>query len=55
MKEFSNSNFKKLEIVEFIDGEKDAFVEFRAYIDDYVMKERSRFLKEDKWYYVNGV
>ena len=54
IKEFSNSNFKKLEIVEFIDGEKEAFVEFRAYIDDYVMKERSRFLKENKWYYVDG-
>jgi len=54
IKEFSNSNFKKLEIVEFIDGEKEAFVEFRAYIDDYVMKEKSRFLKEDKWYYVVG-
>ena len=54
IKDFSNSDFKKLEIVEFIDGEKEAFVKFRAYIDDYVMEENSRFLKEDKWYYLEG-
>jgi SEC-C motif-containing protein len=55
IKEFSKSNFKKLEIIEFIDGEKEAFVEFKAYIDDFIMHERSQFLKEDKWYYVKGV
>ena len=55
IKEFSKSEFKKLEIVDFTDGEKEAFVEFKAYIDDYVMKEKSLFLKEDKWYYVKGV
>ena len=54
IKEFSKSNFKKLEIIEFIDGEKEAIVEFKAFIDDYVMRERSEFLKEDKWYYVKG-
>ena len=54
IKEFSKSEFKKLEIVEFIDGEKEAVVEFKAFIDDYVMHERSRFVKEDKWYYVDG-
>ena len=54
IKEFSKSDFKRLEIVEFIDGEKEAIVEFRAFIDDYVMHERSKFLKEDKWYYVEG-
>ncbi len=52
IKEFSKSNFKKLEIIEFIEGEKEAYVEFKAYIDDYVMHEKSFFLKEDKWYYV---
>jgi len=55
IKEFGKSIFKKLEIVEFIDGEKEAFVEFKAYIDDYVMHERSRFIKEDKWYYFEGI
>jgi len=52
IKKFSKSEFKKLEIIEFTDGEKEAYVEFKAYIDDYVMHEKSFFLKEDKWYYV---
>ncbi|GAB6044743.1 YchJ family protein [Caminibacter profundus] len=54
IKEFSKSEFKKLEIIEFVDGENEAFVEFKAFIDDYVMREKSRFIKEDKWYYVDG-
>jgi len=54
IKEFSKSDFKKLEIIEFIDGEKESYVEFKAFIDDYVMHEKSRFIKEDKWYYVGG-
>ncbi len=55
IKEFSNSDFEKLEIVEFIDGEKEAIVEFKAFIDNFVMHERSRFIKENKWYYIDGV
>jgi len=55
IKEFSKSEFRNLEIIEFIDGEKESYVEFRAYIDDYVMKEKSLFIKEDKWYYVKEV
>jgi SEC-C motif-containing protein len=54
IKDFSNSDFKKLEIIEFIDGKKEAYVEFKAYIDDYIMHERSKFLKNDKWYYFDG-
>ena len=54
IKEFSKSEFKKLEIINFIDGEKEAFVKFRAYIDDCVMEEKSRFIKKDKWYYVEA-
>jgi len=54
IKKFSKSEFKKLEIIEFTDGEKEAYVEFKAYIDDYVIHEKSFFLKEDKWYYVGG-
>ncbi len=54
IKDFSKSEFKKLEIINFIDGEKEAFVKFRAYIDDYVMEEKSRFIKKDKWYYVEA-
>ena len=55
IKTFSKSKFKKLEIIDFIDGEKEAFVEFKAYIDDYVMYEKSRFIKEDRWYYMEAV
>ncbi len=55
IKEFSKSEFKKLEIIEFIDGEKEAYVEFKAYIDDYVIHEKSSFLKENKWCYFDGI
>ena len=54
LKLFCNSEFKKLEIIEFIDGEKVAFVEFKAYIDDYVLHEKSKFIKEDIWLYEGG-
>jgi len=54
IKKFSKSNFKKLEIIEFTENENEAFVEFKAYIDDYIMHEKSRFIKEDIWYYVDG-
>jgi len=54
VKLFCQSEFKKLEIIEFIDGENEAFVEFRAYIDDFVIHEKSRFLKDDVWLYESG-
>jgi SEC-C motif-containing protein len=34
IKEFSKSDFKKLEIIEFVEGEKEAIIEFKAYIDE---------------------
>jgi len=52
---FCDSDFKKLEIIEFIDGDNEAFVEFKAYIDDYVIHEKSRFLKEANWLYESGI
>jgi len=55
IKEFGNSEFKKLEIIEFIDGEKEAFVEFKAYIENYIMHEKSHFVKEEKWFYIDGI
>ena len=55
IKEFSKSEFKKLEILDFKESENEAFVEFKAFIEDYVMLERSYFIKEDRWYYVKGV
>jgi len=55
IKVFCHSNFKKLEIIEFIDGENEAFVEFKAYIDDVIIHEKSRFLKEGVWLYESGI
>jgi len=44
-----------LEILEYTDGEKEAFVTFRATFGNGEMVERSRFLKEgDEWLYVDG-
>ena len=54
IKKFSKSYFKKLDVINFIDGDSEAFVEFKAYIDDFIMHEKSRFIKEDRWYYVGG-
>jgi len=52
IKYFSTSQFHKLEIIEFLDGVKESYVEFKAYIDNYIIHEKSFFIKEDKWYYL---
>ena len=60
IEEFSKySDFQGLEIVEFIDGNTEAYVTFRATIfqdnQDISFTEKSRFLKEDgMWFYVDG-
>lgn len=47
--------FKGLKIVEFTDGDEEAFVTFEAALTDGIMKEKSRFLKvEGKWLYESG-
>jgi len=53
---FCNStNFLGLEIIEFVDGDKEAFVTFRAKLSSGDMVERSRFLKVDgRWLYESG-
>ena len=49
------TNFEKLEIVDFIDGESEAFVTFIAILNGEKMIEKSRFLKVDKrWLYESG-
>lgn len=55
----SNTNFDKLEILEFIEGEIESFVTFRANLfqnkNDISFIEKSRFKKEDNiWFYVDG-
>jgi len=49
------TEFLGLEVVDFIDGEDEAFVEFKAKLSDGVIHEKSRFLKVDgRWLYVDG-
>lgn len=58
--EFSkNTKFEKLEILEFIDGQTESFVTFKANItqnkQDVSFVEKSRFVKEnEKWQYIDG-
>ena len=54
-----NTKFEKLEILEFIDGQTESFVTFKANItqnkQDVSFIEKSRFLKENgKWQYIDG-
>ncbi len=50
-----NEEFLGLKIIEFIDGESEAFVTFEAILGDGVLHEKSRFLKDEgKWLYVSG-
>lgn len=55
----TNTKFEKLEIIDFIEGEIESYVTFKAYLfqnnQDVSFVEKSRFLKEnDKWFYVDG-
>ena len=54
-----DTQFKSLEIIEFIDGLEIAFVTFKANIDinnnDSSFTEKSKFVKQDnKWVYLSG-
>lgn len=51
--EFSKTTqFMGLNILEFVDGEKEAYVTFEARFDHSTMKEKSRFYKiNGKWLY----
>ncbi|NEW61040.1 zinc chelation protein SecC [Sulfurovum sp. bin170] len=51
-----HSDFLGLEIMEFVDREREAFVTFRARLGSGDMVERSRFLRVDGcWLYVDGI
>lgn len=60
IKDFSKQTvFQNLEIIEFIDDKKEAYVTFRASLmsneKDSSFTEKSKFLYEqDRWYYVDG-
>lgn len=50
------TNFLSLEIIDFIDGEEEAFVTFNARLSSGDLKEKSRFLKlYGRWLYADGV
>lgn len=54
-----NTRFEKLQILDFINGEVESFVTFKATLfqdnNDISFIEKSRFLKvEEKWLYVDG-
>ena len=54
-----NTRFERLEILDFIKGEVESFVTFKATLfqdnTDISFIEKSRFLKvEEKWLYVDG-
>ena len=54
-----NTRFERLEILDFIEGEVESFVTFKATLfqdNTYIsFIEKSRFLKvEDKWLYIDG-
>ena len=55
----SETCFKSLEIIDFIDGSIEAYVTFKANIEinnlDSSFTEKSKFVKQnDKWYYLSG-
>ena len=56
IEKFSKSEeFLGLEIVEFVKGESEAYVTFKALLGSGELYEKSRFLKEDGvWFYVSG-
>jgi len=51
-----NTDFLALEILEFIDGEEEAFVTFKAKLSSGEMLEKSRFLKlGNAWLYESAI
>jgi len=56
IKRFCDSTeFLGLEVLDFIEGKDEAFVEFKAKLSDGVLHEKSRFLRENgRWLYHSG-
>jgi SEC-C motif-containing protein len=51
-----NTNFEGLKILEFVDGENEAYVKFDALLNGSHFIEKSRFLKTGgRWLYENAV
>jgi len=51
-----NTAFHELKIIDYTDGETEAYVTFIARLSSGELKEKSRFVKESgKWFYHSGV
>ncbi|MDM5272702.1 YchJ family metal-binding protein [Sulfurovum sp. zt1-1] len=51
-----HTEFLGLKIIEFVDGEEEAYVAFEASLSSGPLIEKSRFLKrEGRWLYVDGL
>jgi len=50
-----HTDFLSLHIIDSIDGETEAYVTFEAKLSSGILREKSRFLKENgQWLYVDG-
>jgi len=50
-----HTTFLGLTVSDFTDGEEEAFITFEAALSSGILREKSRFLKEDgRWLYVDG-
>lgn len=50
-----STEFLGLEVLDFIEGENEAFVEFKAKLSDGILHEKSRFVRENgRWLYHSG-
>jgi len=50
-----NTSFSGLKILEFVDGENEAYVDFVAVLGENLLREKSRFLKiGHQWFYESG-
>ena len=56
IKRFCNSSeFIKLEILEYIEGNDESYVTFKAILKNSILFEKSKFIKVDgKWLYLSG-
>ena len=50
-----STEFLGLEVLDFIEGDDEAFVEFKAKLSDGILHEKSRFVRENgRWLYHSG-
>ncbi|SFV90046.1 UPF0225 protein YchJ [hydrothermal vent metagenome] len=51
-----HTQFLRLNITKIAEGDTEAYISFKAHLSSGILKEKSRFLKENgRWYYVDGI